>query len=233
MYKSHAMSATRDRRFLSEGAEIRMAGEGEAKKKITGYAAVFDVEAEIMPGFFEVVRPGAFTDTLREADIRALLNHDPNLVLGRTTSGTLTLWEDHKGLAYSIDPPNTTYANDLIEIIARGDVSQSSFGFRVIKDRWTAVGAKKQLARELLHVQLSDVSPVTFPAYAHTEVHVRGLVESLRRKQQAVAEIADEERRAIAAAVNLLRDFFSDAGGDHGCETAVLRMRLDLESVGI
>lgn len=248
-------SLTVDRRFLTEGAEIRLAADGEEKKKITGYAAVFNAEAEIMPGFREIVRPGAFTRTIRQADIRALMNHDPNFVLGRNKAGTLKLWEDDKGLGYRIDPPATSYANDLLEIIARGDVSQSSFGFRVIKDRWTEDVEKKTLMRELLEVKLYDVSPVTFPAYAQTEVHVRGLVNGLLLKAEATDGIDAEERRVVLAALDLLKDYFTpdpaaaDAArhsddrpadpaaslGDArhseevaGRDLSVLRMRLDL-----
>jgi hypothetical protein len=246
-------SLTMDRRFLMEGAEILLVdgeGPGDAKKKIQGYAAVFNAEAEIMPGFREIVRPGAFTRTLRQADIRALLNHDPNFVLGRNKAGTLKLWEDDKGLGYRIDPPATSFANDLLESIGRGDVSQSSFGFRVVKDRWTEGLEKKTLMRELLEVKLYDVSPVTFAAYAQTEVHVRGLVDSLLLKQQASAEIDDDERRAVLAALDLLKDFFTPdpalrhsghstedpapsqdgrhSSGDDGRDPADLRRRLEL-----
>lgn len=252
-------SLTIDRRFLKEGAEIRLTnGASGEPKKITGYAAVFNAEAEIMPGFREIVRPGAFTRTLKTADVRALMNHDPNFVLGRNKAGTLDLAQDDKGLLYTIDPPDTSFANDLMVSIQRGDVTQSSFGFRVVKDRWTEDLAAKTVLRELLEVKLFDVSPVTFPSYAQTEVHVRGLVDSLLRKQAVAGEMDDEERHAVLAALELLKDFFmpdpaaadaarhsDDRPGDPaaaaaarhsqevtGCDLSVLRMRLQLALTG-
>ena len=250
-------SLTIDRRFLTEGAEIRLAGANGEPRKIEGYAATFNAEAELMPGFREIVRPGAFTRTLKTADVRALMNHDPNFVLGRNKARTLSLWEDDKGLGYRITPPDTSYANDLLVSIERGDVTQSSFGFRVVKDRWTEDVAAKTILRELLEVKLFDVSPVTFPAYAQTEVHVRGLVDALLRKQQASGEMDDEERRAVLAALDLLKDYFTpdpaaadaarhsdDRPGDPaaapaarhsqevtGCDLADLGRRLDLEAI--
>src|SRR3990167_4528362 len=255
-------SLTIDRRFLCEGAEIRLAAGDGGKRKIDGYAATFNAEAEIMPGFREIVRPGAFTRTLKTADVRALMNHDPNFVLGRNKAGTLELSQDDKGLRYIITPPDTSYANDLLVSIERGDVSQSSFGFRVVKDRWTEDLANKTILRELLEVKLFDVSPVTFPAYAQTEVHVRGLLDSLLLKQQAAAGMDDEERHAVLAALDLLKDYFSTSlladpaspdgdrhsaprpgdpasldGDRHsqevtGCDLSVLRMRLQLAETG-
>jgi uncharacterized protein len=238
-----------DRRYLSEGAEVRVADDDdEDKRTITGYAAVFNAEALIMPGFREVVRPGAFKKTLREADIRALMNHEPSLILGRKSAGTLKAWEDEKGLGYRIQPPDTSYAHDLLVSIRRGDVTQSSFGFRVIKDRWTENTEEKTLLRELLEVKLFDVSPVTFPAYPQTEVHVRTLLDGLLRKADAGHEIDEEERAAVLAALDLLKDSFlfepgpphstpraEEPGPPHSDEAierdlAALRRRLDLKA---
>ncbi len=133
------------------------------QRKLVGYAAVFNSVQEIFPGFREVIRPGAFSKTIKEADIRCLINHDPNLVLGRNKSGTLKIWEDAKGLKYEVTLPDTSYAKDLLESVSRGDVSGSSFAFRPIKERVTTEGV-----HEILEARLSDVSPVTYPAYPQT-----------------------------------------------------------------
>lgn len=149
--------------------------------EIEGYAAVFDQVAEIMPGFREVVRAGAFTRTLAEgADVRAFWNHNPDMVLGRTGSGTLALTEDDHGLRYVIRPPDTQWARDAMVSIARGDVNQSSFMFAAVVDRWTHDEAAGYSLRELIDVELFDVSPVAFPAYAGTTVGVRA-ADDLRR----------------------------------------------------
>src|SRR5574344_1786865 len=131
---------------------------------IDGYAYVFDSWSEELGGnqpFRERVVKGAFEDTIQNDDIRALFNHDPNYVLGRNKAGTLTLEEDDKGLHVRITPPDTQWAKDLLVSIKRGDITQMSFGFTVILDRWNYEDNTD--VRELLKVKLYDVSPVTFP----------------------------------------------------------------------
>src|SRR5260370_36306164 len=128
-----------------------------------------------MFGFQERIVPGAFKRALEEkADVRALINHDPNKVLGRTASGTLTLDEDSKGLKFRCQMPDTGYATDLLKSIRRGDISQCSFGFIVREDTWIESNENPTI-RELRDVDLFDVSVVTFPAYADTSVDARSL----------------------------------------------------------
>lgn len=158
------------RRMIMPSSEVRMDGDSG---KIAGYAAVFDTPTELWPGFREVVKPGAFSKTIQEADVRALFNHDPNLVLGRNKAGTLRLWEDTRGLAYEIDPPNNELGRGLMESLRRRDISQSSFRFWVIKERRTEDNVAGITTRELLEVALQDVSPVTFPAYEETQAMLR------------------------------------------------------------
>jgi uncharacterized protein len=156
-------------------AELRV--EGDKKPKIVGYAAVFNTKSEDLGGFNEYVRAGCFAKTIRESDIKALYNHDPNYVLGRNKSGTLKLEEDTTGLQMSIDPPDTQWARDLMTSIKRGDVDQCSFGFKTIRDGWRTEDGKN--CRDLLECRLFDVSVVTNPAYPQTSVAVRAKVESL------------------------------------------------------
>lgn len=151
----------------------------EDTPRIHGYAAIFDKWSEDLGGFREIIRKGAFAKTIKEADIRALFNHDRNYVLGRTKNGTLELAEDKKGLAIDIDPPDAQWAQDLTASIERGDIDQMSFGFRMIKQKWNEED-KKNPTRELLEVELVDVSPVTFPAYPQTSVSVREHIRSLQ-----------------------------------------------------
>lgn len=158
--------------------EVRVETIGE-KKKIRGYAAMFNEWSDPIMGYFrEIIRRGAFKKTIQENDIRALFNHDPNYVLGRNKNGTLELVEDRKGLAIAIDPPNTIWARDLVESIKRGDIDQMSFQFRTVKDKWNEED-KNNITRELLEAKLYDISPVTFPQYPKTTVAVRSKVEGL------------------------------------------------------
>lgn len=161
----------------------------ESEPTIEGYAAVFDSWSESLGGndpFIEKVCKGAFEQTIQQDDIRALFNHDPNYVLGRNKAGTLTLQEDEKGLLVRITPPKTQWAKDLLVSIARGDISQMSFGFTVESDRWSYEDNKD--VRELLRVKLFDVSPVTFPAYTQTECGLRSIDEVLKSHQQIISE---------------------------------------------
>jgi len=115
----------------------------------------------------ERIMPGAFKRAIAEDDVRALFNHEPNLVLGRNTSGTLQLKETKQGLGYRIEPAETTASKDTQEHISRGDVDGSSFAF-VIGEKGEQVWREKEglFIREIVSVgQLFDVGPVTFPAY--------------------------------------------------------------------
>lgn len=164
------------RAFAVDSLKVETRGEGDAAKPvIRGYAAVFDKMSEDLGGFREKISKGAFVETIKSADVRALWNHDPNYPLGRNGAGTLRLSEDSKGLLIEIDPPETTYANDLMISMRRGDVSQMSFGFFVRDEEWGKVDGEN--VRTLRKVELFDVSPVTFPAYPDTSVAVRSLGE--------------------------------------------------------
>ena len=167
--------------------EIRSAEDGS--DTLTGYASVFDSWSDELGGiepFREKVVKGAFAETIEKDDIRCLFNHDPNYVLGRNRSGTLTLEEDEKGLKVTIKPPKTAWAKDLIVSVKRGDISQMSFGFSCELDRWSYEG--KVDVRELIKVKLYDVSLVTYPAYPATECDVRSIIatrQAERQKQEA------------------------------------------------
>src|SRR4030095_6031440 len=119
-----------------QNVEIRSSEDGDEPPMIRGYAAVFNEWADIIPGLFrERIAPGAFRKTIREADVRALFNHNPDYVLGRNRAGTLDMREDKHGLAVDIEPPDSQWARDLMVSMKRGDISQMSFGFRPVK--WT------------------------------------------------------------------------------------------------
>jgi len=161
-----------ERRFLTD-VELRINSQN-GETIITGYAAVFNAWSSDLGFFKEKIDKGAFKKTIQENDIRALINHDPNLIIGRMKNKTLELWEDDKGLGFNIKLPETSYADDLRESIKRKDITQNSFGFQTIQDEWSKDGKK----RTLKEVKLFDISPVTFPAYKQTSVKMRGLLDS-------------------------------------------------------
>jgi len=160
---------------------------------IEGYAALYDNETNIGP-FKETIARGAFDDVM-DNDVRALMNHDPNYVLGRTGAGTLELETDDTGLKYRIKLGEQQYAKDLYESVKRGDISQSSFAFTIAEQSWN----ENRTVRSVDKVAtLLDVSPVTYPAYKDTH----GLVARNEETEpelidNAVEETTSEENKEV------------------------------------
>ncbi|MBF2648171.1 HK97 family phage prohead protease [Listeria innocua] len=161
-----------ERQIVNRRAVLNTNETDESEKVIEGYFAVFNSETELFPGAFEEILPGAFDNTL-ENDVRALINHDTALVLGRNVSETLSLRVDPVGLwgQIKINPLDSDAIN-LYERVKRGDVSQCSFGFNIIKEQeeWRDDGSVKWSLEE---VELHEVSVCTFPAYSDTGVEAR------------------------------------------------------------
>ena len=150
-------------------------------KKLSGYAAIFNSEADL-GGFVEVVRNGAFRKSLEGGtNIRALYHHQGDALLGTTRGGTLKLKEDANGLTFELALPDTTHGRDLAILVDRGDVAGCSFGFRVRDggDRWEQRGG--QLVRELLDVDLVEITLTADPAYQDTTVAMRSRPAALSR----------------------------------------------------
>lgn len=176
--------------------------------KIVGYAAVFNVLSEpLFMGVREKIRPGAFARALSEGqDVRGLVDHKPAMILGRTKAGTLRLSEDQHGLRYEIDPPDTQLGRDTIVSLRRKDLDQSSFGFRVKEEEYNI--KDDVVTRELLDVDLFDVSVVTYPAYTQTSVAVRSLwPETDERVATAAAETWFRHIKSVLAPPKLLHAY--------------------------
>lgn len=185
--------AQMERRTIQTEVEVRQAG---SKVYIEGYAAVFGKRSGNLGGFVEEVGSTAFTKTLQEADIRALWNHDPNQVLGRVRAGTLEMSTDTSGLYYRATPPDTSYANDLMKLLERRDVNQSSFQFWKVQDDWKYDERADLAVRTLIEVGLIEVSPVTFPAYedATSGIGRSAALDGLsKRSGLSIVDLADDE----------------------------------------
>lgn len=153
------------------GVELRAKDTATGGSTIEGYAAVFNSKSEDL-GFREIIMPGAFDRALEEShDVRALWNHNSDMVLARTKSGTLRLTVDERGLKIEADMPDTQAGRDALTLIRRGDVDQMSFAFRTLTDEWRMEDG--ETIRELRDLELLDVSPVAYPAYAETQVSAR------------------------------------------------------------
>lgn len=142
---------------------------------LVGHAAVFGQMAKV-PGGYEQLSRSAFDDVLdrSDSDVVALINHDPQMLLGRQSSGTLRLKSDDEGLAFELDLPDTSYAEDLRKLVARGDMTGASFGFIPGNDgTFTRAADGGQLHTINTITYLRDVGPVTLPAYAGAGVALR------------------------------------------------------------
>ena len=174
-----------ERRFCS-GLELRESASPAADGRIAtlvGYAAMFNSLSEDLGGFREFIRAGAFANSLnRGDDIRSLFAHDTSMIIGRRSAGTLKLSEDSKGLAVEIAVPDTSVGRDLVVSVKRRDITGMSFGFETVKQEWSRQTKDGDVLyrRELLQVDLFEVSPVAFPAYADTAIEARGDVRTLK-----------------------------------------------------
>lgn len=188
-----------ERRILpKDHCELRF-DEDNGTIRLNGYAAVFNSFSEDLGGFREIIRPGAFGRSLSgNPDVRLLINHD-GMPLARTTSKTLRLYEDKRGLKVDANLDMTDPdVQRLKPKMARGDMDQMSFGFFTRSDSWRTENG--QDVRELHDVDLFDVSVVTFPAYPATEVGLRSYQVWKAQLQQASQEQLEAEAMAQAEA---------------------------------
>jgi uncharacterized protein len=171
---------------MTNALEIRSGGDLRAVSpgKLAGYAAIYNSQSQDLGGFVERILPGAFKRTLTQPDhIRALLEHDPQRLLGRVGSRTLSLQENTKGLYFELSLPDTSYARDLGALVERGDISGCSFGFRVPEggDQWEVRSG--QLMRDLIAVDLQEITITGNPAYLDTSVAKRSM-EAWQKSQE-------------------------------------------------
>jgi len=188
-----------ERRFITETVKIDVREEQDANDAdiIEGYALKFNKQTVIGDYFREEIMPGALDNILND-DVRALFNHDPNMVLARSVNGegTLQLMVDETGLKYRYETPNVSYAKDLTENIRLGNVSQSSFGFSIDEQEWIERDGELPLRQITSLKRLYDVSPVTYPAYQDTSVGKRSL-DAFRAENIEVNEeenVNDQEK---------------------------------------
>ena len=194
-----------EKRFYNIKLEKRSEGE-KTNPVVVGHAAVFDTLSEDLGGFQERISKNAFDDVLKN-DVRAFFNHDPNHLLARTSSGTLKLSVDEKGLKYEFSVPDTSSGRDLLVSMERGDITQSSFAFTIDDDSWgkengTDIRTINKVKR------LYDVSPVSIPAYPGANdlaVAQRGLAIHNEHKQRKDEEIDLIKRNLLELKIKILK----------------------------
>ena len=182
------------RQFRAMVSNLKTRAEPGGKKMIEAYFAVFGKETELFEGAYEEIAPGAFDEELN-ADVRALINHDTTLVLGRTKAGTLKLKTDNEGLYGTIEiNEKDTDATNLYERVQRRDVDQCSFGFDILAEdtEWREDGSVKWTIRK---VKLYEVSICTFPAYEDTSAQARSReYQDMVQKKMEVRKKRAKER---------------------------------------
>ena len=190
----------------SFGSVEYRASETGGPGRLAGYALKYDKLSRDLGGFVERVAAGAVDKSLADGlDVMARYNHDDDKLLGRTSSGTLTLRSDDTGLWYEAELPDTQWGRDVAALAARGDVSQSSFAFYTIDDDWSETEAGYPL-RTLNKVRLVDVAPVNTPAYPDTSVAMRSLDEhKLATQPTGAGEGPDEQGETHSAVPVRLR----------------------------
>jgi HK97 family phage prohead protease len=191
------------RTYTVKDVQARSAEDGTMR--LAGYAAVFNESSVPLP-FKESIAPGAFRKTLTETpDVRLLINHE-GLPLARSKNGTLKLNEDDRGLYFEAELADTTEARDIYKLVERGDVDQMSFGFRVIRQKWS----EDRSRRVLTEVSLADgdVSVVTYPAYPTTTVEAREKLAKAIEAAKAGRDITPED-------MEVLQTVFSDLDEGH------------------
>ena len=176
--------------------ETRVETTENNKDVVVGYGSVFNSRSENLGGFFEYISPTAITDeTIKNSDVRALINHNPDLILARSKfgEGNLNLSIDETGLKYSYELPDTSYGRDLGVNLKNGNISQSSFAFTIAEggDSWTTDENGNDIRTINKIDRLFDISSVTYPAYNEASsdlvIAQRGLQkykESIKRKDE-------------------------------------------------
>ena len=188
-----------------EASELRI--ENAESREVVGYGSVFNSLSENLGGFRERIDERAFDDVL-ENDVRALFNHDSNYILGRTTANTLKLSVDERGLRYSVNIPETTYGNDLMVSLDRGDITQNSFGFIVEEDDWSQDEEGNTIRTIKKVSRLLDVSLVTYPAYPEATIAQRGFLNyttELEKKENTKEEKVFTKRNLLDKKIELLK----------------------------
>lgn len=205
-----------ERRYTPLVVELRA---DDTRKRIGGYAAVFNRESRNLGGFVEVVDRAAFNKSRGDGfpDVVARYNHDDNMLLGTVAAGTLRLTIDNTGLDYVVEPPQARA--DVVELVERGDIRRSSFAFRTIEDDWS-ITEQNFPKRTLVAAALVDVAPVNMPAYPDATAGLRSLANRFE------ADI--EEVRSLAEA-NELRKFFVRTDGPQSEKlTTFAQQRMEL-----
>jgi hypothetical protein len=185
--------------------ENRFETREDGQEVVVGYGSIWNSRSENLGGFYEYISPDAISqETIDKSDVRALINHDPNLVLARSTAGNLSLSVDEKGLRYEFSIPETSYGKDLAINMKNGNINQSSFAFTVGADEWSTDEDGNDIRTITSIEKLYDVSPVTYPAYSQAESDLVVAQRALAMYKEN-KEIKEEETDLVARSLAQLK----------------------------
>jgi uncharacterized protein len=180
-------------------AELRaVKGTDGAQNKLSGMAALYGILSRDLGGWRERIVAGAFARSVSENNIKAFWNHNSDHVLGSRKSGSLSVSDTPQGISFDLTAPS--WAEPFLAQVAAGDVEEMSFGFIPLKSRWIIEqdGQEETLIRELLDVDLLEISPVAIPAYPMTSVGLRDFfntedLSAIKAQVKAAAPVGDAE----------------------------------------
>jgi hypothetical protein len=221
-------------RSFTEGVEIRMTEDG--KPSVFGYALKWGKSYD-MGYFTEEIQRSALSEA-DMSDVRILFNHDPNLIIGRTKSGTATVGTDETGMWYRASIPDSPTGQNLIEALKRGDIDQSSWSFQIARneagmsvgDEWRMKDGKEH--RVITKVKrVFDASPVTYPANPDTSVAMRSL-EMAKRNGEGYEEMPPKAQaiEAITGTIECLNESVAELKGYADKMTMIASVNPDLSA---
>lgn len=179
-------------------SDVEVRRKGTRSKVLRGTAAVFNSRSQDMGGWFEMIAPGAFRRSIEAGGVAAVVNHDPDQLLGKQSSETLELRETETGLEMQVEVPDTQTGRDLIQLVTRGDADQMSFGFSAAIDDWKVVD--NQYLRILHEVDLVEVSALTGyqAAYPQTNMTVKARSSYLSKRDELIERWGHDAFAALA-----------------------------------
>lgn len=198
--------------------ENRAAGEGEKDQRvIKGEAIVFNQKSLDLGGFREIILPGSADQSLLERNQKSFWNHNTDFVLGSVRAGTMSLTKTETGIDFEISPADSPIVNSFVDTIDRGDVDQMSFGFRCLKDEWKIDHESDEVIREVITMDLREVSPVAHPAYPQTSVSMRDQFgadgEKLADMIKSKENLTEDQKRSKIELMKLIESKISNPGG--------------------
>lgn len=172
---------TKETRSIQTATDMQVLSDTDLK--VSGYALKFDTISQDLGGFYETI-PASAISKVDLSDVRLLINHDPNKVMARTKSGTMTLKKDDIGLYFEATLPNTIEGISIYESLKRGDIDGCSFEMEVVSDKWSRDPTTNAYIRTVKEIaNIKEISIVTFPAYLSSEAGLATAQRSLKQYQ--------------------------------------------------